>query len=527
MAKKHEEYWFSRPYTATEYPNEFTPEQERVMADIYACPPILFTPEYSKWRNYLRSKHPDKLDWLFESLPYEDQKNIYLLHREEFGALSNEAKGRFGERMTRNKTNDVSPYFAGGLGATLFAPLGIEYAALAADAAAPHIVNAATKVGNATSEAFDATIGRIADAFIDSPLGQKAIPFFYDYLKSPLEMAFAAQGLQNLASENGVAKTERLVLEGKYAQAALSGLGDALDASMVVPAAMGLQEARQSATDFLKYRYTRPPKHSYVTEKKSESSIDDLYKDDYYKSELDWSLESWFNKRFDKTYDAEDVAALRSHVPEYLQIEKTAKDNGTWLKMDDGSTWPGDPRSWVQLMSKDGQKMAMETRRYNAVHPRYANATKEYKGEAWLSDNYGFALDWTDYGNPKSSGTVFELTYPKKARTFQMDAQGNYYSHIPNTPQFSVDGGVPARLSTDDIVAETSHRGYDVTKIDNVREGVNYFANDLVIHKGTPRKSIVGNNGNFDLSNNNIYRGLFPIALGSTAYGISNNNKQR
>lgn len=75
-------------------------------------------------------------------------------------------------------------------------------------------------------------------------------------------------------------------------------------------------------------------------------------------SELDWSPESWFKTRATGTYDVADVAALKKHIPEYMKIEREAKANGTWLKMPDGSTWQGDPRSWVQLQSKDYNKYA-------------------------------------------------------------------------------------------------------------------------------------------------------------------------
>jgi len=63
--------------------------------------------------------------------------------------------------------------------------------------------------------------------------------------------------------------------------------------------------------------------------------------------EADWSPEKWFsfNNRAGNLYDSEDVASLTSHIPEYRTIEETAKANGTWLKMSDGSTWKGDPRS--------------------------------------------------------------------------------------------------------------------------------------------------------------------------------------
>ena len=43
---------------------------------------------------------------------------------------------------------------------------------------------------------------------------------------------------------------------------------------------------------------------------------------------------------------------------------------------------------------------------------------------------------------------------------------------------------------------------------------------NFIIHEGTPRKSIVGNNGNFDLNNKNIYRGLIPFGVaGGMNYG--------
>ncbi len=37
-------------------------------------------------------------------------------------------------------------------------------------------------------------------------------------------------------------------------------------------------------------------------------------------------------------------------------------------------------------------------------------------------------------------------------------------------------------------------------------------------------KSIRGNNGNFDMSNKNIYKGLIPFALGTTTLGYFDNN---
>ena len=73
-----------------------------------------------------------------------------------------------------------------------------------------------------------------------------------------------------------------------------------------------------------------------------------------FKSELDWSPESWFSTRPNYIgYTKEDAIELAKHIPEYHKIERIAKANGTWLKMPDGTTWPGDPRSWVQKKKKN------------------------------------------------------------------------------------------------------------------------------------------------------------------------------
>ena len=120
-----------------------TYSQYAVLQHIEDNPRVLFTPEYSKWRAYIRQNCPKTIDRLFESLPYEAQQDIFINDREAFGALSNEAKGRYGAKITRNESNKVSPYFAAGLGATLVAPF-------ITDVAAPAIGNAVRAVGRTT-----------------------------------------------------------------------------------------------------------------------------------------------------------------------------------------------------------------------------------------------------------------------------------------------------------------------------------------------------------------------------------------
>lgn len=45
-----------------------------------------------------------------------------------------------------------------------------------------------------------------------------------------------------------------------------------------------------------------------------------------------------------------------------------------------------------------------------------------------------------------------------------------------------------------------------------------YMGDDLVINEKVPRKSLLGNNGDFDLSNYNIYKSLIPTIIGGAYY---------
>lgn len=67
----------------------------------------------------------------------------------------------------------------------------------------------------------------------------------------------------------------------------------------------------------------------------AESSIswEDGLKVQPFQSELDWTPEGWFGKTAKrKSWTRFDEESLESHLPEYLEIEKTTKANGTWLK---------------------------------------------------------------------------------------------------------------------------------------------------------------------------------------------------
>jgi hypothetical protein len=48
-----------------------------------------------------------------------------------------------------------------------------------------------------------------------------------------------------------------------------------------------------------------------------------------------------------------------------------------------------------------------------------------------------------------------------------------------------------------------------------------FIGDDLVLGENVRRKALLGNNGMFDINNPNIFKGLLPIGIGTTAYNKS------
>ena len=251
-----------------------------------------------------------------------------------------------------------------------------------------------------------------------------------------------------------------------------------------------------------------------------------------FKSELDWSPESWFGTRVGGQYDAEDVAALKSHLPEYLEIERKAKADGTWLKMDDGTTYQGDPRSWVQLMSNDGKKLS----RQRLFHGD-SDMFMDIDGKDVTPEKIGNTILWTNTNKhlPHTYGNHhYELAIPKGVANKTFDAKGRNWNDLTDISGYKY-------KNTNDVFDDLS-KDNNVVTINNVvdvgpdsrwtpgnngipnmldREQLHDYykrvfkGDDVALGKDVPRKSLLGNNGNFDLSNKNIYKSLFPLLIGT------------
>lgn len=234
-------------------------------------------------------------------------------------------------------------------------------------------------------------------------------------------------------------------------------------------------------------------------------------------SELDWSPKSWFEEAAGRkpfAYTQTDVDALASHIPEYLEIERTAKANGTWLMLPNGQRWQGDPRSWVQLMSKDGQKMMMPSE--NWIGGMTGRFNPYYQGRSWMNNNVDVS---NSFANKKGSGLytpmmeegqTYSLTIPKGTKIAQKDAMGKDFVSIEHNGR---------TISTDEVVDDAQRKGFEATRINNIIENPHYDmglktqTSDFIIHNGTPRKSLLGNNGNFDLADKNIFRSFVPLGI--------------
>lgn len=229
------------------------------------------------------------------------------------------------------------------------------------------------------------------------------------------------------------------------------------------------------------------------------------------KSSLDWK--SW----------SEGGPINKKHLAEYAQIEKEAKYNGNWLLTEDGKPWEGDPRTWVQLMSKNGRKFkkgelpSNDDMYYHGID-KTANLEPERMQDMYLAKDWGRARSYTnkdDIASPNIKGGVLHLGVPNTNEPLVVDANNAYWTNI-------ISPFTGKSTSTDIIRNQAYDRGYNSVYLKNVidngpnwRAGTNPLqpSDELVVNSLVPRKSLVGNNGDFNINNPNIYKVLAPFLL--------------
>lgn len=205
----------------------------------------------------------------------------------------------------------------------------------------------------------------------------------------------------------------------------------------------------------------------------------------------------------------------KEHLKEYADIINKYQHTPQWLLMEDGSKFRGDPRSWIQLMSNSAKQAGLREGEF----PSYTNIgysgvdrtiDPSYTGIQWFSRN-----PLTGRSFAVNDAHTLEMAYPWPKHVSTFDAGGNYWPAI-----FKTDSG--KLLETNHIV-DFSRNAQSPLEIRNVYElGPNFVlkskyktpefnyskdfvSDDVILYDGYPRKSILYNNGDFDLGNRNMY----------------------
>ena len=303
-------------------------------------------------------------------------------------------------------------------------------------------------------------------------------------------------------------------------------------------------------------------------------------------SEVNWDPDNWFKTISRRnSYSAEEAAELASHISEYREIEKRLFDEGKLIVNSQGNVIVKgsnmSPQEYIMRQSEAFQKMNSEHHytgvpKYNMeyfeknpvdveswsdrISPKNVEeyAFGNFKTRKEILDNIKYledlenkngitesTQDWLkiyrqqleDFDaniklmKEKNHGRVYDITYPDGLNTFNMDALGNHWSRIPS--EIPAKAGVsrrylrPGEVATDDIVYASNEIEPSIVNINNVMDTYDgTLLNETIIPRFVPKKSVLGNTGNFNLSNPSLFRSLMPLTVGgSTAATLYNTNK--
>lgn len=211
--------------------------------------------------------------------------------------------------------------------------------------------------------------------------------------------------------------------------------------------------------------------------------------------------------------------AKKKYIPEYEAIEREAKKNGTWLKNADGTDFTGDPREWVVKRSKKFREAFGDKYLEGYTGIRSPYNPKELL-DTYLSSRER-AYTYTPNKNQvkkKGDTGIAKLVVPD-TDTYTVDAFGNDWLHLMdksvNPYNFTNTNQIVSNIQTPTI------------SFKNIRDdgpfGVRDVAEDqFVIKANTPRKSVLYNNGDFDLSNPDIFKTTITPYIGYKLYNKAN-----
>ena len=232
-----------------------------------------------------------------------------------------------------------------------------------------------------------------------------------------------------------------------------------------------------------------------------------------FKSEIDWA--KW-NK---------EIPENKALMQEYNTIEQQAKANGTWMKNHDGSTFQGTPEQFVQQNSENFKKAFPEghniTYRGDRKHYPELDYNPIFTGDRQIAEYYGGegAGYWSPFHKEGSvnsilntnSGGIHELYYNPNRLKINIDAKGQDF--IGDLKDINT-GRIYS--STDDVASSIASGDKDAI-ITNIYDGAPYKGTVRIINhnygSNNFMKSARGNNGMFDMTNPNIYKGVIPTIM--------------
>jgi len=288
-------------------------------------------------------------------------------------------------------------------------------------------------------------------------------------------------------------------------------------------------------------------------------------------SEINWG--NW-NKEIPKN---------KTLMQEYNTIEEASKANGTWMKNADGTPFNGTPEQFVQQQSQNFKNAYPEgtttTYRGDATHTptltnknsvgnsvftgeenlaqHYTGNTDYYNSNIFSTENKIIPKDqWDSYSEAMKNSTLskygdnlkivdnasdpgltpagmHKLYVKNSDNQVIIDAKNAEWHSVENpfSENIRIDKQLGERtkdyakqgdyVNTDQIARVLEEQGIDKAIINNIEDGK--LGNILINNQkpGNYLKSMMGNNGMFDLTNPNIYKAIIPAVGGA---GLMLNN---
>lgn len=242
---------------------------------------------------------------------------------------------------------------------------------------------------------------------------------------------------------------------------------------------------------------------------------------------------------------------------EYHNIEKTAKESGNWMKNPDGSDFTGTPEQFVQQNSINFKKA------FPDYYGKILNHNSNNKFNQFSRDYFGTASDNGWYGEGVYMHPSKEYTKPYGDINYELYVNSKNKGFITNdnydiSSKYSRDyaenlkqlrkkrdsyideiHGDSETYNDQDFFKKQVEKRYASERKKMIRDYIeakksginkyttleNQYNGEIVVPFKNYPKSAIGNNGMFDMTNPNIYKGLVPIGAGLGAYKSNENNK--